>query len=136
MWKESGREWMCVHVQLNHFVVEQKWSQHCKSTILQTEKWKKKKTLNCFVYVSMKLHLELLFFFSIFTSPCNKQCPLHQWKWFEEKFAKHNLDQSRNTIWVYLPVQLELLCYCTVIFGKSPFLAEYLGSLEWSHFFC
>ena len=32
--KESEREWMCVHVSLNHFV-QQKWSQPCKSTILQ-----------------------------------------------------------------------------------------------------
>ena len=32
--KESEREWMCVHVQMTHFVVQQKLSQHCKSTTL------------------------------------------------------------------------------------------------------
>ena len=33
--KESEREWMCVYVSLNPFVVQQKLSQPCKSTILQ-----------------------------------------------------------------------------------------------------
>ena len=33
--KESEKEWMCVDVSLNHFAVQQKWLQHCKSTILQ-----------------------------------------------------------------------------------------------------
>ena len=45
MGKESEKEWTCVHVQLNHFVVQQKLSQQCKSTILQKKfkNWKKKK---------------------------------------------------------------------------------------------
>ena len=33
--KESEKEWMCVYIYLNHFVVQQKLSQHWKSTILQ-----------------------------------------------------------------------------------------------------
>ena len=33
--KESKREWMCVHVWLNHFVLWQKLSQPCKLTIFQ-----------------------------------------------------------------------------------------------------
>ena len=35
MGKESEKEWKCVYVQLNHFVVQQKLVQYCKSTILQ-----------------------------------------------------------------------------------------------------
>ena len=35
MGKESEKEGMCVYVQLNHSVVQQQLSQHCKSTILQ-----------------------------------------------------------------------------------------------------
>ena len=35
---------MCVHVWLNHFVVQQKWPWHCKSTILQSDLKKKKNT--------------------------------------------------------------------------------------------
>ena len=38
--KESEREWICVHIRLNHFVMQQKLSQPCKSTILQ---WNLKK---------------------------------------------------------------------------------------------
>ena len=34
MRKESEIKWMCIHTQLNHFVVQQKLS-HCKSTMLQ-----------------------------------------------------------------------------------------------------
>ena len=33
--KESEGEWTCVHVSLNHFVVQQKGLQTCKSTLLQ-----------------------------------------------------------------------------------------------------
>ena len=33
--KDSEREWVCVHVELNHFVVQQKWSQPCKSILPQ-----------------------------------------------------------------------------------------------------
>ena len=33
--KDSERDYICVHVQLNHFFVQQKLSQPCKSTILQ-----------------------------------------------------------------------------------------------------
>ena len=33
--KESEKEWMCVYVQLSHFVVEQTLSQPCKSTTRQ-----------------------------------------------------------------------------------------------------
>ena len=33
--KESEKERMCVYVQLNHFVVQQRWPQPCKSTLLQ-----------------------------------------------------------------------------------------------------
>ena len=32
--KESEREGMYVYIELNHFVVQQKSSQHCKSTTL------------------------------------------------------------------------------------------------------
>ena len=32
--KESERAWVCMY-KLNHFVVQQKMSQHCKSTILK-----------------------------------------------------------------------------------------------------
>lgn len=35
MGEESETEWMCVHIRLNHFVAQQKISQHCKLTILQ-----------------------------------------------------------------------------------------------------
>ena len=33
--KESERAWMCVHVELNHFAVQQKRSLPCKSTLSQ-----------------------------------------------------------------------------------------------------
>ena len=33
--KESEKEWIYVYVQLNHFAVHLKLTQHCKSTILQ-----------------------------------------------------------------------------------------------------
>ena len=35
MEKESEEEWMCVYVWLNHFVVQQKLSQPCKSTSIK-----------------------------------------------------------------------------------------------------
>ena len=35
MRKESEKEWMYVYVQLNHFAVHLKLTQHGKSTILQ-----------------------------------------------------------------------------------------------------
>lgn len=35
MEKESEKEWICVYVQLNHFVVQQKLTHHCKSTTLR-----------------------------------------------------------------------------------------------------
>ena len=35
MGKESEKEWMCVYLSLNHFVIQQTLSQHYKSTILQ-----------------------------------------------------------------------------------------------------
>ena len=34
MGKESEKEWVCVEVKLNHFIVQQKVSQYCTSTIL------------------------------------------------------------------------------------------------------
>ena len=44
MGKESVREWICVCVKLNHFVVQKKLPQHCKSAILQCnfKKWRNK----------------------------------------------------------------------------------------------
>ena len=33
--KESEKEWMYVYVWLNYLVIQQKLSQHCKSTVLQ-----------------------------------------------------------------------------------------------------
>ena len=33
--KESKKEWIYVYVKLIHFAVQQKLTQHCKSTILQ-----------------------------------------------------------------------------------------------------
>lgn len=40
--KEPQGEGMCAHVQLNHLTVQQKWSLHCKSTMLQSnfQQWK------------------------------------------------------------------------------------------------
>ena len=38
MGKESGKEWIYVHVLLNHFAVHLKLTQHCKSTILHLKK--------------------------------------------------------------------------------------------------
>ena len=38
MGKESKKEW--IYVQLIHFAVQQKLTQHCKSTILQSKKKK------------------------------------------------------------------------------------------------
>ena len=35
MGKESEKEWIYVYVQLNHFAIHVKLTQHCKSTILQ-----------------------------------------------------------------------------------------------------
>ena len=35
MRKEYEKEWMYIHESLNHFSVQQKLMQHCKSTILQ-----------------------------------------------------------------------------------------------------
>ena len=35
MGKNPEKECICIHVYLNHFVVQHKWSQHGKSTILQ-----------------------------------------------------------------------------------------------------
>ena len=35
MGKESEKEWIHVYVELNHFAVHLKLTQHCKSTILQ-----------------------------------------------------------------------------------------------------
>ena len=35
MGKESEKEWICVYVELNHFAIQQKLIQHCKSTTLQ-----------------------------------------------------------------------------------------------------
>ena len=35
MGKEYEKEWMCVYVSLNHLIVQQKSSQHCKSTVIQ-----------------------------------------------------------------------------------------------------
>ena len=35
MGKESEKEWIYVYVQLNHFPVYLKQTQHCESTILQ-----------------------------------------------------------------------------------------------------
>ena len=37
MGKESEKEWIYVYVYLNHFAVQLKLTQHCKSTILQHE---------------------------------------------------------------------------------------------------
>ena len=33
--KESEKVWLCVHASLNHFVVQQRWPQPCKSRMLQ-----------------------------------------------------------------------------------------------------
>ena len=38
MGKESKKEWIYVYVLLLHFAVQQKLTQHCKSTILQSLK--------------------------------------------------------------------------------------------------
>ena len=35
----NGKEWVCVYIYLNHFAVEQKLTQHCKSTTLQRSKF-------------------------------------------------------------------------------------------------
>ena len=53
MGKESEKEWM--HVKLNHFSVQQRLTQHCKSTIRQyknikTEKIEGKNNINICVY--------------------------------------------------------------------------------------
>ena len=41
MGKESKKEWVDVHVQLNHFAVHLKLTQHCKSTRLQEKFFKR-----------------------------------------------------------------------------------------------
>ena len=35
MGKESEKEWIYAYVQLNHFSIHLKLTQHCKSTVLQ-----------------------------------------------------------------------------------------------------
>ena len=47
---------MCVCVQLNHFAVQQKFTQHCKSTILQLKK--KKMQQNLYIHIYQALNLE------------------------------------------------------------------------------
>ena len=42
--EEFERGWMCVYVRLGHFVVQQKLSQPCKSTMLQLRDKKQNKT--------------------------------------------------------------------------------------------
>ena len=35
MGRESEKEWICAYTKLNHFALQQKLSQHCKSTTFQ-----------------------------------------------------------------------------------------------------
>ena len=42
MGRESKKEWICVHVQLIHFAVRLKLTQHCKPTLLQLKFFKNK----------------------------------------------------------------------------------------------
>ena len=44
MGKESEKGWIFVYVWLNHFAVHLKLRQHCKSTMLQYEKYGKTNT--------------------------------------------------------------------------------------------
>lgn len=34
MGRQSEKEWTCVYAQLNHFAVQRRFSQHCKSAII------------------------------------------------------------------------------------------------------
>lgn len=60
--KESEREWMCVHVEQNQFVVQQKLPQHCKSTRLHwnfKKKKKEKSDAKSIQYLNRKVHLNI-----------------------------------------------------------------------------
>ena len=57
MGKESKKEWICVYVYLIHFAVQQKLTQHCKSTILHLKIF-----INCCIYYTVMLQVHFITF--------------------------------------------------------------------------
>ena len=78
--KESEGEWIYVYVWANLFVIQQKWSQPCKSTLLQQNFKKKMKCSNqwCLVHWQCCMTTVAMYLQNIFVTSKGSPIPISQ----------------------------------------------------------